>query len=670
MSPPGATVQPVAIAPALETTPSVTAASTTVVPYTCQACVNRKVKCDRILPSCSSCIKGKLECMYQPPPPRTRKRKRENDENMHDRLIRYERILRENDLLSTVDMTPEPTREPSPPPSALGVGKLVAKDGKSRYIDSALWLDAGEAGLGEMCENGDDGQPALSGPGPRTEDPIIDSMAGTPQPLTNYHPSYADAMKLWTAHIQNVEPLCKILHIPSTTKVVETAAKSPSTISKAHECLLFSVYHFAVFSMREDDCLREFGQSRNVLMEQYHYAFQKSLVNASWLRTTEIPVLQAYVLFLIAMRTQVDPHTFWIWTGIAIRIAQRMGLHRDGENLNLSPFDVQIRRRLWWQLLPLDGFAGQISGTGISITPSSWDTKQPLNLNDDQIYIGMKHQPREQTGASEMIYCLTKTELSNFYTRVGMKVKDSGALQFRDRMDLERRIDEVESSIEAKYLRYCDIANPLHLLTLGIVRSAANAVRLRGRLPRPTDHTISDKERRDLCALAMKILDTNCALYSYKSLLNFQWQIKSSFLWEALICILNSLAKAGFYSPTELISTWNRISDVYSNHPEIFDSKKALQVLVGKVTLKAWAANPPRDLAYEPAFITALRSQHETDIIKHVGGLGGPENGYKSMAMDSPVPLDSLVEDLDGIMNMNLDSNFVLGMVDWSLWDP
>lgn len=138
-----------------------------------------------------------------------------------------------------------------------------------------------------------------------------------------------------------------------------------------------------------------------MLMSRYQSAVIQALVNASWLKTTAMSILQAYTLFLIALRTQIDSHTFWILTGIAIRLAQRMGLHRDGESLGLPPFEVQMRRRLFWQLLPLDGYAGRTSGTGISISPNSWDTKQPLNINDDQIFPGMAQPPCEQRGASE-----------------------------------------------------------------------------------------------------------------------------------------------------------------------------------------------------------------------------------------------------------------------------
>jgi Fungal specific transcription factor domain len=305
-----------------------------------------------------------------------------------------------------------------------------------------------------MSEESDDGRCVPIHTTSLTEYSLSSALLGVSQNLVDYHPSHNDAMKLWVVHVQNVEPVCKVLHIPTTARMVEQVSQQPANASKSHECLLFAIYYFAVFSMTDEDCLREFGQSQATLMSQYQDAVRQALINASWLRTTEMSVMQAFVLFLIAVRTQIDPHTFWILTGVAVRIAQRMGLHRDGESLALPPFEVEIRRRLFWQLLPLDGFAGGVS-TGISTAPNDWDTKQPLNINDDQIYPGITQQPEGRKGATEMMYCLARSELSKLYTRTGVKIKDVGAvLQFKDRAELEKVIDEVEDIIESKYLRY------------------------------------------------------------------------------------------------------------------------------------------------------------------------------------------------------------------------
>lgn len=448
--------------------------------YNCQPCVRRKVKCDRKTPTCSSCVKSKQDCFYQAPPkPRRKKRKGDGgegdapEEDVHDRLARYERILRRNGLLDDDgNTTPAPADKEALSSRVQGLllpqvdttaprslGKLLSGGGKSRYIESNLWLDT-DAG-DEMYDLSDDAE------GPRElptglssmtfgYDPVTGTLLGHSQDLLELHPSHEHAVKLWAAHVQNVEPLCRILHIQTTAKMVDAVSRQPSTATRTQECQLFAIYHLAVYSMDEEDCQRGFGQSRGALLAKYEHAMWQALVNASWLKTTEMPVMQAIVLLLICGRSYMDPHTFWMLTGIGVRIAQRMGLHRDGESLGLPPFEVQMRRRLFWQLLPLDGFAGQHSGTGISLPPNSWDVKKPLNVGDDQIYPGMTQLPEVQEGATDMLYVLTRVELSEFYSRKAVRMRD-GLGPSLDLKPSSRYIDQVERKIEAKYLRYCDI---------------------------------------------------------------------------------------------------------------------------------------------------------------------------------------------------------------------
>jgi hypothetical protein len=39
-----------------------------------------------------------------------------------------------------------------------------------------------------------------------------------------------------------------------------------------------------------------------------------------------------------------------------------MGMHLDGILLGLSPFETEIRRRIWWQLRMYDFRAAELSG--------------------------------------------------------------------------------------------------------------------------------------------------------------------------------------------------------------------------------------------------------------------------------------------------------------------
>jgi hypothetical protein len=680
----------VPLAPAPARAPSLDAVNgsfdtdlTTAMRFNCQSCVRKKVKCNRAVPKCASCSKAKLQCVYQSPPPRKRKRSR-GEEDVHERLARYERILHDHNLLPTAAAsTPSgrdtetsaiSTRAPTPvlpdsQPSATVSKVALSTDGRSRYIDNVLLLDAGE---GDLCELPESEQEEYNhdetGPDEGTLTGLLGALAahtisgaiiGSTQSLTDLHPTYEEAAKLWQAYVKNVEPLCKILHVPTVAMMFDAVSKHPAGASKNEECLMFVIYYFAVFSMSDTDCIREFKNPRAQLLSRYQTTVIQALVNASWLKTTEMPILQAFTLFLIALRTQIDSHTFWILTGIAIRLAQRMGLHRDGESLGLPPFEVQMRRRLFWQLLPLDSYAGQTSGTGISISPSSWDTKQPLNINDDQIFPGMTQRPCEQRGASEMIFCLSRMELSNFYIRTGVKLKENGdTTQFRDGEDIERLIDEVEDLIETKFLRYCDILNPLHFLTTGIMRSAIDSVRLRARMPLLKQQTISDAHRRHLCALAEKVLDTNNTIFSNPSTRNFRWQMQAFFLWDALLCILRSIAEVGFYSPSQLAAAWSKVADVYANHDELVKARRTLYVTVAKVTLKAWFANPPGHSSPEPAFITALLAQHEPKDTSWQQDcvLSGEKGLYGAFSFDERFD-DMEGTDLDMNNAFNLDSS-------------
>ena len=381
------------------------------------------------------------------------------------------------------------------------MGKLLAGQGKSRYINGNLWRNLRDDAMQRMSDDEEEDQVVSGVTGCFASDPVTGAFMGSQQSLLQYHPTHAEAIMLWKTHIENVEPICKVLHIPSTFKMVEMASQQPAMASKADECLLFAIYHFAVFSITQEECAKKFGQSRATLMQRYHFATRQALVNASFLKTTEMSIIQALVLFLLPCRHFYDPHTYWILTGVAIRIAQRMGLHRDGEKLGLPPFDVQMRRPLFYQLIPLDSIASQMSGTGIAIMPDTWDTQQTLNINDDQIWPGMTETPEEQKGATEMIFCLVRSCIGKFFAKAGRSMHGANSWQFKDYNEVEQVISKAENEVE-KYIRYCDIVNPLHFLTVGLARSAITAMRLRVWLPKVRNQTVTDAERRELFQLS------------------------------------------------------------------------------------------------------------------------------------------------------------------------
>ena len=541
--------RPLAIAPAVngESRSQEVPDTSNLQSFTCVTCTRRKVKCDKTGPPCSTCKKTKLECWYEAPPPRKRKRKPTDDVN--DRLEHYESLLKQHGILERSEKTSPSESTPSSGPSTLPValhvgsiaagepagksrtGKLLAGRGKSRYIDSTLWRNLEELGPSSDEEDAEgDGQHSGSYHARPAADPLTASMfaAGTPGvALLDVHPTYDTAMRLWKIYLSHVEPLTKLFHVPTATAMIQRAAANPSTASKAMECLLFAIYHFAMVAMTDEECQQHLGhQDRAVLQSRYHAAVTQAFLNAAWLRTTDIYVVQAFVMFLLSIRNKYDPHTFWILTGVGVRLAQRIGLHREGTDLGLKPFDVQMRRRIFWQLLPLDGIAAQLSGTGIALPYDSWDTKQPLNLNDEDIYPDMTEPPTERVGATDMLFCLLRTEMGKFHQKVKPFLGSWGRLWEVGDMsavgEMEAAIQEMEVTFESKYMRYCDPVEPVHFLALLLGRGAPQNARLRLRLPRiRANLNVDEEEIRDLWRLAMRMSVKPALVHSARHVLTF-----------------------------------------------------------------------------------------------------------------------------------------------------
>ena len=654
--------------------------------HTCQTCARRKVKCDKTLPTCSTCSKAKLECLYQTLQPRAKKRKANEDDNQ--KLARYEQVLREHGLLEKapspqlIDTDQQHLWAGSEDPDT---GKLVTGSGKSKFVSSGIWSNLANDQLQHTLQDDDD-EGEEENVFPQAEydalptdipfdaphDPLTDAFMSSHRNLSQYHPTPANAILLWETHVENVEPICKILHIPATSEMVNRACQRPEMATKAEVCLLFTVYHFAVFSMTDDQCLSALKEPRSTLMSRYHFAARQALVNASFLKTADMSVLQALVLFLLSCRYFYDSHTYWILTGVAFRIAQRMGIHRDGEKMGLPPFGVQMRRRLFYQLLPLDGIASQMSGTGIAGVPGTWDTQEPQNVNDGQIWPGMNEKPKDQHGATGMIFFLSRLFVAKS-VMMASKRSDSTDWNSKEFKEAEACISMVESEVEERYIRFCDMVNPLHFLTIGLARSGINAMRIQIRLPRIKNGMATNAERKEIFELAAKIMDTDAISFSHAGLRKYFWHMKPFFLfgtWDSLIFVLNSLgSKEDLLLPSEIDTVWNRIEQLFDHHNELVESKRPLYVAFRRLTLAAWKVHPPGRTNPEPNFIASLRALRtakkpsQVNYQEHAQALLA-EPKVEASPQDF---VDAMLNDFanEGSLDMDIEFNFD----DWIMWD-
>lgn len=274
------------------------------------------------------------------------------------------------------------------------------------------------------------------------------------------HPPPERMHQLWQIFIENVDPLTKVVHVPTLRSGIQKAASNIGTIPRSFEALMFAIYSAAVMTLKEDECMQNFCEPRKSLLSRYISATEAALARAKFMGTTNLVVLQALVLHLLSVRDIYEPRAVWTLTGVAVRIAQGMGLDRDGLFLGLPPFEVEMRRRIWWMLKWHDFRAAELCGLAKyrDLDTGAECTKWPTNVNDDQLYPGMPSLPAESKILTDMVYVAMRFELTKFAAgRIGsfrQQGKDPSQWNLHnsgsDKANMDGPLRELEEVLETK----------------------------------------------------------------------------------------------------------------------------------------------------------------------------------------------------------------------------
>ena len=130
--------------------------------------------------------------------------------------------------------------------------------------------------------------------------------------------------------------------------------------------------------------LRHFfpGETRAKLSARLHDQTTRWLALLSFPRNASLPGLAAFIMMQTILAKEEEPVTSSLYISLAIRVAQQLGLHREPSLFNFSPWEVETRRRIWWQLMHLDCVVAISSGLPPLISDSYYDTKMISEVKD------------------------------------------------------------------------------------------------------------------------------------------------------------------------------------------------------------------------------------------------------------------------------------------------
>lgn len=210
-----------------------------------------------------------------------------------------------------------------------------------------------------------------------------------------------------------------------------------------------------------------------------------------------------------------------------------MGLNQDGEALGQPPFEVEMRRRLWWQLFILDIRAAEDRQSEPCILESSFNTRLPSNIGDADLHPQMSSTPVCGQNRTEMLYSLVRFEGSYFARQMVFSDGFDQANAYISLSTKQKRhaIDLFQKRIEDQYLSHCDDSIPIDKVTMWSIRLILDKLRLAA-----MDNTAEDT--RQGC---IKLLQDARELRRYEGGKQWLWLFQTYVEWDALACLLRNL---------------------------------------------------------------------------------------------------------------------------------
>ncbi|CAG8909658.1 unnamed protein product [Penicillium egyptiacum] len=402
---------------------------------TCEACRQRKVKCDKLSP-CTSCERLGLVCVpvERARLPRGRARKPErivgSDKELSERVARLEKLLKrvandrgdELQVSSTVPASSHSYTQQGSAAEASTAGPNVRQDQNdylpgatqphlprpsTAYVGSPFWEDIMQqtqelrSVLQGRIENEDHGAKDLvSGFGTslvRSESP--ESSSNSPQVNRPLSLQPQVRHRLCDIFFRNVDPLFKILHRPSLQAFIkegkpyldyEQDHQAPATLASA-------IYLCAMCTLEEVECQSMFGMSKRIIVAEFQKETEYALAKADFVTTNDLTVLQAYIISLLAARSQDQSRRVWTMLSMALRVGQALSLHMPQPPFTVRPFEHEMRKRTWLGIGVLD-VAACLDRASEPMMQSAWlDYNQPSNINDEDIWFDMPGPIPEHT---------------------------------------------------------------------------------------------------------------------------------------------------------------------------------------------------------------------------------------------------------------------------------
>ncbi|KAJ5129003.1 hypothetical protein N7448_002713 [Penicillium atrosanguineum] len=350
-------------------------------------------------------------------------------------------------------------------------GTLLVNGEGTNYIDSANWraileevcidpdiiencelteskINGVKEHIEELAENSDDDG--------LEEDPYSDNspalLLGTGRPFSKEElivdiPPRSTVDRLVSRFLKTPEPSILAIHVPTFQKEYEQFWTFPQGMSYTWIALLYSIMALSISMYhRSDEPLPLNTVDSMTAWNHFRRLAAQCLTQANYITPGQhkVEALLMYTLSEFYRNLDAQMGVSFLF-GITIRLAMRMGYHRDPSHYpGLSAKDGEMRRRTWALLTQLDTLISFQVGLPRTIQPWFSDTGLPSNLLDtdfdeDTTVLPQSRPDDERTPSS---YTCAKARIQHVFGQISDLAYSREPVSYDEILEIERRLDE------------------------------------------------------------------------------------------------------------------------------------------------------------------------------------------------------------------------------------
>ncbi|THW99517.1 hypothetical protein D6D17_06526, partial [Aureobasidium pullulans] len=389
--------------------------------------------------------------------------------------------------------------------------------------------------------------------------------------------------------------LLKVTHTPTLQVRLINATADLKNVEPNLEALMFSVYCVAVMSVQDEDCLETFGFAKEELLQRYRFGCQQALLKCGFLQSDDRDCLTALFLYLVAVRPDSDPRSLSSLLGLAIRMAQRMGMDNESSNAKHGPLEGEMRRRLWWALLLFDNRVCEMSDYRAATLSPAWNCKTPANLNDFDLQPEMKHLPQSHERPTETTLAILRYQVADLvrHSPFFLDFTNPSLKSIANPNDHGGTLEALQQKMEETCLQYCNTENPLQFMTLWLTRGHLARYRLFQHFSIPPSQQ-TPLQRDSALTQALTMLDCDTIITTSPLTKKHIWFLFFHFPFPAYIHILQYLKREPLAAHAE--KCWRTMSEsckVRFSDPQQNDHpfhKTPIFKVFARIIVKAWEA--------------------------------------------------------------------------------